>query len=236
MSRRRQHRDVAAAFLLDMSASTDAEAPLDEPDPEPGREPEPEYVGVFDDFDWPDNPQPLPAGPPGDRHREGIPGADGRRPGDAGRRLRDLRFSPASAARRSSSSSPRSSTTTSTGRPKTASRRWNRSAAPGWARRSGHAAAKLAEREGEGQGAAHPLRRLPPGLRLRQRPCLPRLRHPRHDGRAPRNGARRDRGPSASPSTPPATTTCARCAPNAATSSSTRSPPCRASCRRCTAG
>lgn len=62
MSRRRQHRDVAAAFLLDMSASTDAEAPLDEPDPEPGREPEPEYVGVFDDFDWPDNPQPLPPG------------------------------------------------------------------------------------------------------------------------------------------------------------------------------
>lgn len=62
MSRRRQHRDVAAAFLLDMSASTDAEAPLDEPEPEPGREPEPEYVGVFDDFDWPDNPQPLPPG------------------------------------------------------------------------------------------------------------------------------------------------------------------------------
>jgi hypothetical protein len=62
MSRRRQHRDVAAAFLLDMSASTDAEAPVDEPEPAPGREPEPEYVGVFDDFDWPDNPQPLPPG------------------------------------------------------------------------------------------------------------------------------------------------------------------------------
>ena len=62
MSRRRQHRDVAAAFLLDMSASTDAEAPVDEPEPAPGREPEPEYVGVFDDFDWPDNPQPIPPG------------------------------------------------------------------------------------------------------------------------------------------------------------------------------
>ena len=62
MSRRRQHRDVAAAFLLDMSASTDAEAPVDEPSPVSGREPEPEYVGVFDDFDWPDNPQPLPPG------------------------------------------------------------------------------------------------------------------------------------------------------------------------------
>ncbi|MYB17891.1 MAG: hypothetical protein F4Y16_02695 [Holophagales bacterium] len=62
MSRRRQHRDVAAAFLLDMSASTDAEAPVDEPEPAAGREPEPEYVGVFDDFDWPDNPQPLPPG------------------------------------------------------------------------------------------------------------------------------------------------------------------------------
>ena len=62
MSRRRQHRDVAAAFLLDMSASTDAEAPVDEPEPVPGREPEPEYVGVFDDFDWPDNPQPIPPG------------------------------------------------------------------------------------------------------------------------------------------------------------------------------
>ncbi len=62
MSRRRQHRDVAAAFLLDMSASTDAEAPVDEPEPAVGREPEPEYVGVFDDFDWPDNPQPLPPG------------------------------------------------------------------------------------------------------------------------------------------------------------------------------
>lgn len=62
MSRRRQQRDVAAAFLLDMSASTDAEAPLEEPEPEAGREPEPEYVGVFDDFDWPDNPQPLPPG------------------------------------------------------------------------------------------------------------------------------------------------------------------------------
>ena len=62
MSRRRQHRDVAAAFLLDMSASTDAEAPVDEPEPASGREPEPEYVGVFDDFDWPDNPQPLPPG------------------------------------------------------------------------------------------------------------------------------------------------------------------------------
>ena len=62
MSRRRQHRDVAAAFLLDMSASTDAEAPLDEPEPPPGKTPEPEYVGVFDDFDWPDNPQPLPPG------------------------------------------------------------------------------------------------------------------------------------------------------------------------------
>ena len=62
MSRRRQHRDVAAAFLLDMSASTDAEAPVDEPEPASGREPEPEYVGVFDDFDWPDNPQPIPPG------------------------------------------------------------------------------------------------------------------------------------------------------------------------------
>lgn len=62
MSRRRQHRDVAAAFLLDMSASTDAEAPVDEREPAAGREPEPEYVGVFDDFDWPDNPQPLPPG------------------------------------------------------------------------------------------------------------------------------------------------------------------------------
>ena len=62
MSRRRQHRDVAAAFLLDMSASTDAEAPVDEPEPAAGREPEPEYVGVFDDFDWPDNPQPIPPG------------------------------------------------------------------------------------------------------------------------------------------------------------------------------
>lgn len=62
MSRRRQHRDVAAAFLLDMSASTDAEAPVEEPEPASGREPEPEYVGVFDDFDWPDNPQPLPPG------------------------------------------------------------------------------------------------------------------------------------------------------------------------------
>ena len=62
MSRRRQHRDVAAAFLLDMSASTDAEAPVDEPEPVLGHEPEPEYVGVFDDFDWPDNPQPLPPG------------------------------------------------------------------------------------------------------------------------------------------------------------------------------
>lgn len=62
MSRRRQHRDVAAAFLLDMSASTDAEAPVEEPEPASGREPEPEYVGVFDDFDWPDNPQPTPPG------------------------------------------------------------------------------------------------------------------------------------------------------------------------------
>lgn len=62
MSRRRQHRDVAAAFLLDMSASTDAEAPVDEPDTPSGRTPEPEYVGVFDDFDWPDNPQPHPIG------------------------------------------------------------------------------------------------------------------------------------------------------------------------------
>ncbi|MCY3970101.1 MAG: hypothetical protein OXG74_09210 [Acidobacteria bacterium] len=62
MSRRRQHRDVAAAFLLDMSASTDSEAPVDEPEPPAGREPEPEYVGVFDDFDWPDNPQPIPPG------------------------------------------------------------------------------------------------------------------------------------------------------------------------------
>ncbi|MXZ39396.1 MAG: hypothetical protein F4230_02740 [Holophagales bacterium] len=62
MSRRRQHRDVAAAFLLDMSASTDAEAPVEEPEPASGREPEPEYVGVFDDFDWPDNPQPIPPG------------------------------------------------------------------------------------------------------------------------------------------------------------------------------
>ena len=62
MSRRRQHRDVAAAFLLDMSASTDAEAPVDEPEHAPGKTPAPEYVGVFDDFDWPDNPQPLPPG------------------------------------------------------------------------------------------------------------------------------------------------------------------------------
>ncbi len=62
MSRRRQHRDVAAAFLLDMSASTDAEAPVDEPEAEPGKPPEPEFVGVFDDFDWPDNPQPRPPG------------------------------------------------------------------------------------------------------------------------------------------------------------------------------
>ena len=62
MSRRRQHRDVAAAFLLDMSASTDAEAPACEPEPLPGKTPAPEYVGVFDDFDWPDNPQPLPPG------------------------------------------------------------------------------------------------------------------------------------------------------------------------------
>ena len=62
MSRRRQHRDVAAAFLLDMSASTDAEAPVDEPEAPAGKAPEPEYVGVFDDFDWPDNPQPLPPG------------------------------------------------------------------------------------------------------------------------------------------------------------------------------
>jgi len=62
MSRRRQHRDVAAAFLLDMSASTDAEAPVEEPEPASGSEPEPEYVGVFDDFDWPDNPQPIPPG------------------------------------------------------------------------------------------------------------------------------------------------------------------------------
>ncbi len=62
MSRRRQHRDVAAAFLLDMSASTDAEAPVDEPEAPAGKTPEPEYVGVFDDFDWLDNPQPLPPG------------------------------------------------------------------------------------------------------------------------------------------------------------------------------
>ena len=62
MSRRRHRRDVAAAFLLDMSASTDAEAPVNEPEPTSGREPEPEYVGVFDDFDWPDNPQPQPPG------------------------------------------------------------------------------------------------------------------------------------------------------------------------------
>ncbi len=62
MSRRRQHRDVAAAFLLDMSASTDAEAPTCEPEPPSGKTPAPEYVGVFDDFDWPDNPQPLPPG------------------------------------------------------------------------------------------------------------------------------------------------------------------------------
>ncbi len=62
MSRRRQHRDVAAAFLLDMSASTDAEAPVDEPEAPAGKTPEPEYVGAFDDFDWPDNPQPLPPG------------------------------------------------------------------------------------------------------------------------------------------------------------------------------
>ena len=62
MSRRRQHRDVAAAFLLDMSASTDAEAPVDVPEPPSGKTPAPEYVGVFDDFDWPDNPQPLPPG------------------------------------------------------------------------------------------------------------------------------------------------------------------------------
>ena len=62
MSRRRQHRDVAAAFLLDMSASTDAEAPVEEAEAPAGKTPEPEYVGVFDDFDWPDNPQPLPPG------------------------------------------------------------------------------------------------------------------------------------------------------------------------------
>ena len=62
MSRRRQHRDVAAAFLLDMSASTDAEAPVEELEQAPGRVPEPECVGVFDDFDWPDNPQPHPIG------------------------------------------------------------------------------------------------------------------------------------------------------------------------------
>ena len=62
MSRRRQHRDVAAAFLLDMSASTDVEAPTCEPEPPSGKTPEPEYVGVFDDFDWPDNPQALPPG------------------------------------------------------------------------------------------------------------------------------------------------------------------------------
>ncbi len=62
VSRRRQHRDVAAAFLLDMSASTDAEAPLDEPEPASGPEPAPEYVGVFEDVDWPENPQPLPPG------------------------------------------------------------------------------------------------------------------------------------------------------------------------------
>ncbi|MCY3929890.1 MAG: hypothetical protein OXG81_16635 [Acidobacteria bacterium] len=62
MSRRRQHRDVAAAFLLDMSASTDAEAPVEEPEAPAGKTPEPEFVGVFDDFDWPDNPQPLPPG------------------------------------------------------------------------------------------------------------------------------------------------------------------------------
>ena len=62
MSRRRQHRDVAAAFLLDMSASTDAEAPVEEPERPSGKTPEPEYVGVFDDFDWPDNPQPMPPG------------------------------------------------------------------------------------------------------------------------------------------------------------------------------
>jgi len=62
MSRRRTHRDVAAAFLLDMSASTDAEAPLDEPEETFDQAPEPEYVGVFDDCDWPDHPQPLPPG------------------------------------------------------------------------------------------------------------------------------------------------------------------------------
>ncbi len=62
MSRRRQHRDVAAAFLLDMSASTDAEAPVDEPERPSGKAPEPEYVGVFDDFDWPDSPQRHPPG------------------------------------------------------------------------------------------------------------------------------------------------------------------------------
>ncbi len=62
MSRRRQHRDVAAAFLLDMSASTDAEAPVDEPERPSGKTPEPEYVGVFDDFDWPDNLQRHPPG------------------------------------------------------------------------------------------------------------------------------------------------------------------------------
>ncbi len=62
MSRRRERRDVAAAFLLDMSASTDAEAPVDQPAMAVGREPEPEFVGVFDDFDWPDDPQPHPPG------------------------------------------------------------------------------------------------------------------------------------------------------------------------------
>ncbi|MDX1384099.1 MAG: hypothetical protein R3190_10680 [Thermoanaerobaculia bacterium] len=47
--RNRRERDVAAAFLLDMSASTDSEVALDEPEPPAAPPPDYDYVGVLDD-------------------------------------------------------------------------------------------------------------------------------------------------------------------------------------------
>ena len=167
MSRRRQHRDVAAAFLLDMSASTDAEAPVEEPEPASGREPEPEYVGVFDDFDWPDNPQPIP---PGRRvidiEKESLVlmadaletlGDDYAIYGFSGFGRKEVEFFVA----------------------KEFDDDFDRGGR-GPDRRDGAEAqhpdgachpprsSQARRARGEGQGSAHPLRRLPPGLRLRQ--------------------------------------------------------------------
>ncbi len=136
MSRRRQHRDVAAAFLLDMSASTDAEAPVDEPEHAPGKDAGARVRGCLRRLRLAGQPAAAAAGPQSDRHREGVARPDGRRAGDRLATTTRSTVSPVSAARRSSSSLPRSSMTTSTATRRTGLPRWNRSAAPGWDRRS----------------------------------------------------------------------------------------------------